>query len=231
MKLKLHLLSILILAFLASCSVSNDVANGRLIQKRKYNNGFYTSFGKLFHNQVESHEAAKVNAIETLENEIGAPDLLTENTNTAIEAPVFIEDENVIDVPVYEPLAEVIEVSGPAETDHTIAQPADITSGKSITVRETIGRVYKKHSIPTVVSTARQSTESTLMLILLVILCFIIPPVSVAVVDGISQRFWIDLIFFILGWGVGGYFFRSGLAYLCTLVAIIYALLIVLGAI
>ncbi|MBL7898229.1 MAG: YqaE/Pmp3 family membrane protein [Crocinitomicaceae bacterium] len=69
------------------------------------------------------------------------------------------------------------------------------------------------------------------MLILLVILAIILPPLAVFLFEGATGRFWITLILWLLGWGVGWYIFHGGLAGLCSLVAIIFALLIVLGVI
>jgi uncharacterized membrane protein YqaE (UPF0057 family) len=227
MKLKLPFLSLILLALLASCHISNDVTNGRLIQKRKYNDGFYFNFGKGADGKCTNDEARKVATDDAI-------DELTKPVDVATTETTPVSEEMAIDIPLDMPVIEPMTIFAeePAGASHEIAEPADMTNQKHSQVGEKVGRFYKKNSIPAIVSAAKaQSTEGVLILILLVILCFIIPPVSVAVVDGISTRFWIDLIFFILGWGVGGYFFRSGLAYLCTLVAIIYALLIVLGAI
>jgi uncharacterized membrane protein YqaE (UPF0057 family) len=232
MKLKLPFLSLILLALLASCHISNDVTNGRLIQKRKYNDGFYFDFGKGIDGKCGNDESRKVASDEAIDESFEPTAAITNEPQPATEE---IAIDVPVDMPVVEPMAILVEEPAEINPDSYrdgIAEPADITNHKRSSVSEKVGRFYKRNSVPAIVEAAKaQSSESVLILILLVILCFIIPPVSVAVVDGISTRFWIDLIFFILGWGVGGYFFRNGLAYLCTLVAIIYALLIVLGAI
>ena len=65
-------------------------------------------------------------------------------------------------------------------------------------------------------------------LILLIILAIILPPLAVAIFEGITGRFWLVLILWILGWGVGWWLLGAGGA-LFSLVAVILALLIVLG--
>lgn len=72
--------------------------------------------------------------------------------------------------------------------------------------------------------------ESGAMLVLLVILAIIIPPLAVFLYEGVTTRFWIDLILAILGFGIG-FWLLGGLGWLCALAAVIYALLIVLGVI
>jgi len=66
--------------------------------------------------------------------------------------------------------------------------------------------------------------------ILLVILAIIIPPLAVFLFEGVTKRFWIDLILALIGWGVG-FWLLGGIGFLCGIVAIVYALLIVLNAI
>ena len=77
------------------------------------------------------------------------------------------------------------------------------------------------------------AAESGAMLVLLVILAIFIPPLAVFIFEGVTTRFWIDLVLAIIGWAAFGLLFGvvGGLAGLCMLAAIIYALLIVLSVI
>jgi uncharacterized membrane protein YqaE (UPF0057 family) len=52
----------------------------------------------------------------------------------------------------------------------------------------------------------------------------------VFIYEGTTNRFWIDLVLAILGFGVG-FWLLGGLGWLCGLAAVIYALLIVLEVI
>ena len=75
------------------------------------------------------------------------------------------------------------------------------------------------------------SSESGVYLLLLVILALILPPLAVFIIDDISTRFWINLVLWLIGLGVGAIFFTGGLIWLCAVIAVIHALLIVLGII
>lgn len=66
--------------------------------------------------------------------------------------------------------------------------------------------------------------------ILLVILAILLPPLAVGIYEGITGRFWLVLILWLVGWGVGWWLLGPGLAGLASLVSVILALLIVLGA-
>jgi len=61
----------------------------------------------------------------------------------------------------------------------------------------------------------------------LVIIALIIPPLAVLIYDGIDRPFWIDLILWLIGIGVGSAIFGFGVAYILGLIAAIYALLII----
>ena len=73
--------------------------------------------------------------------------------------------------------------------------------------------------------------NSDAMLIILVILAIILPPLAVFIYEQASTRFWLDLLFWAVGWGVGLALFGLGVAGLMSLLAVIYALLIVLEVI
>jgi uncharacterized membrane protein YqaE (UPF0057 family) len=66
------------------------------------------------------------------------------------------------------------------------------------------------------------------MTILLVILAILLPPLAVGIFEGITWRFWLVLVLWLLGIGLLAWLL-PGLFYIGGLVAIIMALLIVLG--
>jgi uncharacterized membrane protein YqaE (UPF0057 family) len=74
----------------------------------------------------------------------------------------------------------------------------------------------------------KEVTEDGIMLLILVILALIIPPVAVLVYEGVTSRFWLNLLFAILGGAL--FFVFPGLG-LFALIAVVHALLIVLGVI
>ena len=71
-------------------------------------------------------------------------------------------------------------------------------------------------------------SEDGIMLLILVILALIIPPIAVLVYEGVTTRFWLNLLFAILG---GALFFVSPGLGIFALIAVVHALLIVLGII
>ncbi|MCB9224599.1 MAG: YqaE/Pmp3 family membrane protein [Crocinitomicaceae bacterium] len=66
------------------------------------------------------------------------------------------------------------------------------------------------------------------MMILLVILALILPPLAVGIYEGITGRFWLVLILWLLGIGILAWLLPH-LFYLGWILAVILALLIVLG--
>ncbi len=77
-------------------------------------------------------------------------------------------------------------------------------------------------------SDTKDVSDDGIMLLILVILALIIPPVAVLVYEGVTTRFWLNLLFAILG---GALFFVSPGLGIFALIAVVHALLIVLGII
>jgi uncharacterized membrane protein YqaE (UPF0057 family) len=91
----------------------------------------------------------------------------------------------------------------------------------------------KKMRIKDVVKVVKEAKkknqrDDVLMTVLLVILALILPPLAVGIYEGITGRFWLVLVLWLIGWGVG-WWLLGPLAWLASLVAVIMALLIVLG--
>lgn len=219
------------LAILASCSTSNDVVSGRgIIQKRKYNDGFYISLRKNYDKKTDkvpsekeailSQETAEVSMTE----EISSHENSCFQTNLAQTSPL-----SEITAPKVEP--NVPQVVSPPETNDketSLSVPTNVITEKTESYKSR--RVYSPKTFYTKVSESSAAPSGDVMLILLVILCFILPPLAVFLFEDASGRFVIDLILWLIGWGVG-WWLLGGLAGICTLVAIIYALLIVLSVI
>lgn len=224
MKLKSGILSLIAIAILASCSTSNDVVSNRSIQKRKYSDGFYISFGKNFNkkgNETQKKETTVDHndvAISSSEESIKlgyAPEKSFESIPFELaESPRF--DDNSSDLQ-----------NGNTEIAHPLSV---VKEEKNLGAK--IQNFYPLKSVETKVRKIQESASSNsdVMLILLVILALILPPLAVFIFEGGTTRFVIDLILWLLGWGVGWYLWgpRGGLF---SLAAVIYALLIVLSVI
>lgn len=205
----------------SSCSTSNSVVSNRLISKRKYTKGFH--FNKKENYKVSEEE--NVAAIEEVEENY----VISTNENSYPEVYASTNDGLSDEITSSQPTINV------EETINNDSQRRDVKTNDS-KIETTSSKKDIRAEYKAIRKTVKESkntsapAESGAMLILLVILAIIIPPLAVFLVDGASTRFWIDLILAILGWGVG-FWLLGGLGWLCGLAAIIYALLIVLGAI
>jgi len=222
-KINLGLLSLLVLiAIVTSCSTSSDVATNRLIQKRKYRKGFHIEkntrhFGKI--KKVEDDQIAKENntEIQTIEN------WKTSNSNTEVLSHSQPESTETI-----------INSETPAEISVN-DQPYKATSVSTI---EEISKPTKRMNIREIpkqkraqIKAIKKAVDSDVMLVILVILAIVLPPLAVFLYEGVTNRFWIDLIVALIGWGLAGWLFGGTLAAIGGLFAIVYALLIVLEVI
>lgn len=203
---------------LGACSTSNDVVGGGIFQKRKYTGGVYWDRSEklkssketeeeqfdIFRSQEESQR--KYVSTTTIRTDEPVKYDVTDKTIASVDAePTFISEESTSSK------VAVVETAEEAENTNVVAP---VKEKKSI-------KVTKKQPA---------GGADGAMLIVLVILAIIIPPLAVFIYEGASKRFIIDLILAILGWGIG-FWLLGGLGWIAGLAAIIYALLIVLGAI
>jgi uncharacterized membrane protein YqaE (UPF0057 family) len=219
----------LITTLLASCSTSNDVVGG-IFQKRKYNKGFYWNRNSGTPHDKGSDVARKY---ETEDNK--SSDIRLENTTVStlekkqVEVPVNNSQPVSSQAAVSEKVNENSQSSSAVNTEKSAASSKKSTvnyseaapSGKR--TKSSFSTMKKK----LVKSTSKSSDgTSDVALILLVILAIIIPPLAVLLYEGASGRFVIVLILWLLA--IFG-FFLSPIAGLLYLIAMIYALIIVLG--
>ena len=222
-KLSLGLFTLVLVAIVSSCSVSNDVASNRKIQKRKYNKGFFVSNNSITFNK-KKQDSKTVSIIQ----------------NEMVETKETVDIESVTNVtsnPVYNEVSIVI----PSEIDLKI----ETNSNNDISTKESGSKLhegiietkYVEENNETkdlsqgskIVQEEKRNPSGDAMLIILIILAIVLPPLAVFIYEDVTTRFWIDLIFWILGWG--GLFLIGGLGGLASLIAVIYALLIVLEVI
>jgi uncharacterized membrane protein YqaE (UPF0057 family) len=220
-------LSIICSLILGSCATSNEVSGGGMLQKRKYNKGFYwnknsnlkESAARIEEDQDvlknEGLSSKKYSGSETTYSKAG--DKTGEGNRSELLIDQTVEEGNLLaeNTERNEVSNEVEEAAVP-ETVGT--KNVNFTQGSRDFAKSDS---KKKHSIPLAASVST---------ILLVILAIIIPPLAVFLFEGATNRFWIDLILALIGWGVG-FWLLGGLGWVCGIVAIVYALLIVLNAI
>lgn len=206
---------------LGSCGTSNDVVGGGILQKRKYNKGFYWNRNA----NTKDSETVKNEEVKASEEEYV---VMNENTATPVSTTsAYSTVESVGDIASVNE-NEIVntqkrELTGSSSLTTTKASVNSTSSTKKINVfkaqKQAVNYLKKNTSSP----------ASDVATIVLVILAILIPPLAVFLFEGVTSRFWIDLILAILGWGAYGIF--HGMLWICGLVAVIYALLIVLNVI
>ena len=202
---------------LASCASSSDVVDGGLFQKRKYNKGWHINSKTKVKNtgdvKIEQEEVlfAKSNIKETVKTDksISASEL---NELPVANDIVVSEDTKLKSNKVLK------EKSNSFETIIPFVKRTSREEGSS-RVQKFIG------------TSDLTDTSDDVELIIMVILAIILPPLAVGIYEGITTRFWITLILWLIAWGIGGALLGFGIAGLCSLIAVVYALLIVLGVI
>lgn len=178
MKLKSITFSLIALAILASCSTSNNVVSNRSIQKRKYNDGFYVSFDKLFNKKAN----------DTFKNETVAEDNDVAISSTDEQPKLGLIEEKSFESTPFE-LAESPRFDENSSTHLTekteLAKPLTVVNEeKNITTK--LENLYPLKTIKTKVKAIQQnsSSSSDSTLILLIILAFFLPWLSVGIFTG-----------------------------------------------
>lgn len=227
---KIHLFAsaLIMTILLSSCGVAGNGFGGSSIQKRKYTKGFYHNKNRGFKSSDD-----KVATGESILQEEGTDELaVSQLEKKAVQTTVLQSDKVIKNEQPQQP-----QRSDEKSTQKKKVTPSSKKETKPAQVRQ---RKQREHEYYVPLSeratiakklAAQGSSESGAMLVLLVILAIILPPLAVALYEGITTRFWIDLILAIVGFGIGFAFFGGGIAWLCGLAAVIYALLIVLGVI
>ena len=222
-----QLLGLLIVLFaVSSCGIySNDFSGGG-IQKRKYTRGFYLN--KRGHLKTAKHETVKSEELNVI-------------TEVEVKEPLLVETVSTMDA-----IQQQTEPNNEKQTDQSSGTSENKSKKKAAVIKtkkeaRPAQQTQRKPREPeyympylnlkekTTFSAAASSDP--VMTILLVILAIFLPPLAVALYEGITKRFWIDLVLFVIGIGVGFWLFGGGIAWLCALAAVIYALLIVLEVI
>ena len=116
-------------------------------------------------------------------------------------------------------------VEGSSLSTTAVAAPAEMTKAQKKALRKEARKAMVKKLF------SRKKNSDDFDPILLIILAILIPPLAVYLYDGdATNRFWLNLILALIGYGVGFALF-PGLVYLAGVFAIVHALLIVTGSI
>lgn len=227
MKIRLMLsLSLIVTLILGSCASSNEVTGGTFLQKRKYTKGVYFKNNGNLNGASANNENEELDIFKTEElkskTHITSATAVSENTNETQE--MFGEEIK----------GSTMELENSSVSDAiSIDESTGTISNTTIDEEKTAEVRIVEKQLSTKNSTKQQPSNAPagdVGLILLVILALLIPPLAVFLFEGSTQRFWIDLILALVGYGVG-FWLLGGLGWICALVSVIYALLIVLEVI
>ena len=223
MKQKAQLfLSLFILLIISSCSTSNHVASNRIIQKRTLMKGYYVSINTnwiQFNKQKLSHE----NNYEIAK--IKLPKTKTLNTNGFHHKLSTFSENNK---QLIKPKEKIVKAKIISNFKKIKTRKNNITKHKNISLKSKFKYQLTQTSKEVIKKRKNNSSDDGIMFIVMIILAFLIPPLAVYLFEGITKRFWIDLVLALIGLGLGAFLFSS-LIYLGAILAVIYALLIVLG--
>jgi uncharacterized membrane protein YqaE (UPF0057 family) len=202
---------------------SENTVGGGMIQKRKYTKGFYLnrhSSGKAADNDA----TADVSVAKKEKTDKLRPAMQQEAVFEAPEAAVMaLEVPEVHAVAVTEPTAATQEA--PAEfssVTHSDNPEISETRPDNAWQQQSTG---EKQIVQKEQQHSAAAVEGAILVILLVILAFFLPWLSVLLYEGATSRFWIILLLWLLA--IIGFFWP--IAYALGVIAVVFAILIVLG--
>lgn len=211
-------LTILIGLILGSCASSNQVGGGGILQKRKYNKGFYWNRSSNLKNSGEKTSSEFIKEDLEIKDIVEFEHIEESNTNSSeLNDEALIVDQ-----------AQTESSNSQKEVSFSKSGVLDRTSVSEKNVNPKIQG--KETKIESKKNISAPFPAANVPFWVLIVLAILLPPLAVFLFEGASTRFWFDLIFFLVGGGlglvllgpIGGFF---------AILAIIYALLIVCEAI
>lgn len=233
-KISIISLFALVALVISSCGSSNNVVSNHGISKRKYTKGFFfqrNSNIKTADSKVKDAELKEDKSIAKVEKTEARKAKKATLKNNNVKSTLYAPSENADVANLYVPEDNMqVPQNGDAHHDRfddginwSVTENQPSATGESIKPMRAENRA----------NTAKKSSGNaagSVGIVVLVILAIIIPPLAVFLYEGVTQRFWIDLIMALIGYGVG-FALLGGIGGLLGLIAIIYALLIVLEVI
>lgn len=221
---------------LISCGTSNNVVNNHSISKRKYTKGFFIKKKPNLKskNSVANENIAIVDAEKTKTKPTNLGGKQINQTTLEVTSDELNRVSCNSDI-AYTQTSGNVYVSPIDDSPYILRQDDELVyldnqPEPSVQRFSEMSESEKHRANLREFEQNGAAGDSDLELILLVIIAIIIPPLAVFLYEGVTNRFWIDLILAILGYGIG--FGVLGVSWgLLGLIAVIYALLIVLEAI
>jgi uncharacterized membrane protein YqaE (UPF0057 family) len=210
---------------IAGCSTSQNTVGGGSLQKRKYTKGFYLNKNHSFRSTrgeaAEPTLAEETIRTKAMEEQVVAQPVATEpavaeqtqSAPVAAEQTSFVADQNTERTHQQKEVSQKVPAKKKVVTNTKPQKPA--VPARPRRERENEYFIPVKDKKMQQHKAGQGSTLADEMLLLAIIFAILIPPLGVAIYEGITTRFWISLLLTIL-------FFVPGM---------IYALLVVCGVI
>jgi uncharacterized membrane protein YqaE (UPF0057 family) len=204
-KILVKLFVFIVLTIVTSCSTSNVVAQNIRIQKRKYSNGYHISFFK---------KPSKKNT-QVIDSELKTDENIVENSlEKASVSQLNIPENAISSVEVENTVIENNQIKQTATTSNSPLNSLNRkqNNSNSISIHNSIKRVDNKElsisrkSLRTIIKSQKSGKidDEKLIFILLLILAFLLPPLSVLLYTNIDwKKVIIATILTCLWWGPG----------------------------
>jgi len=220
--------------FLSSCNTTIEVA------KRKHRKGYHVSISNTKSVGGQNMQLAVVDS----------PAVDTTHEDHIFETPKFemaLLDSPSVDTTHHEghdhlmnqvPSFEVATLDSPAvdttHEDHMIPAMPKMSLAKKVKTVNQIRKQFKqlkKSGMQTASYGGDDDWEidSDVMFVIMILLAIVLPPLAVYLIKGKSNAFILNLLLFLIGYLGLGVATIPNLVWLCALLAIIHALLVVLG--
>lgn len=184
--------ALLALVFLQGCATSNDVVSDRGIQKRKYRSGYYVSNrSSETTSRARKSEPAAVQAPEHTA-------LVSTPTPPAPNAP-----ELVVHLPSSVTSRVVLTAPQPSifKTEQQSNRPLNVVQvSDAIQVAAHPAVQAENQSKALAIDVNGDESKDDVEFLIILILCFLLPPLAMYLLQGINFNFWVSIVLTILFW-------------------------------
>ena len=191
--IRIQLVALLGVLILSACSTSNDVVSNNFITKRKHNKGIHIDFKGKYDSQKGSDLAKEEFALANDKTSVSAG----KKTEVEYENQIVTSsnDNNFVgEAVVSTDIIDFAETSSEIESNSIIETRKNnfVTSEKSAKKEQ---KIAAKHTVKALRKLAKTNQEDDSSEILIIVLCFFIPPLAVYLHEGSwNDKCWINLL-------------------------------------
>jgi uncharacterized membrane protein YqaE (UPF0057 family) len=193
--LTVPVLALISMALLQGCATSSDVISDRGIQKRKYRSGFYVSNRNVTSvTEVRKSEPALIQPIDRKDAQSVGPS----PTHAEIEPQTAL-----VSTTTSESTQTHLRSAKRTTDDSRMHNYAKSMLSQAVLVAAHPAVQAENQNTLNVILAEEQNSKDEVELLLMIILCFLLPPLAVFLLHGISTQFWISVLLTILFWVPG----------------------------